>query len=70
MWPPTAIYRRLKAVCGDDTIDRSTVNRWVVKCRDFEPGKVIIVDETRGERPITATDDKHRINIKINNINK
>ena len=57
---PTEIHRRLKAVYGDDTVDRSTVNRWVLKFRGCEPGKAIIVDETRSGRPITATDDKHR----------
>jgi hypothetical protein len=48
------IHRRLKAV------DRSTVNRWVIKFRGCEPGKAIFVDETRRGRPITATDDNHR----------
>lgn len=57
---PTEIHRRLKDVYGDDAVDRSTVNRWVIKFRDCEPGKAIIVDETRSGRPITATDDKHR----------
>lgn len=57
---PTEIHRRLKAVYGDDAVDRSTVNRWVIKFRGCEPGKAIIVDETRSGRPITATDDKHR----------
>lgn len=56
----TEIHRRLKAVYGNYTVDKFTVNRWVLKCRDCEPGKVIIVDGTRSERPITATDDKHR----------
>lgn len=57
---PTEIHRRLKAVYGDDAVDRSTVNRWVIKFRGCEPGKAIIVDETRSGRPITATDDNHR----------
>ncbi|KMQ82562.1 histone-lysine n-methyltransferase setmar-like protein [Lasius niger] len=57
---PTEIHRRLKGVYGDDAVDRSTVNRWAIKFRGCEPGKAIIVDETRSGRPITATDDKHR----------
>jgi transposase len=56
---PTEIHRRLKAVYRDDAVDRSTVNRWVIKFRGCEPGKAIIV-ETRSGRPITATDDNHR----------
>jgi hypothetical protein len=36
--------RRLKAVYGDDAVDRSTVNRWVIKFRGCEPKKAIIVD--------------------------
>jgi hypothetical protein len=39
---PTEIHRRLKAVYGDDAVDRSTVNRWVIKFRGCEPGKAII----------------------------
>jgi hypothetical protein len=39
---PTKIHRRLKAVYGDDAVDRSTVNRWVIKFRGCEPGKAII----------------------------
>lgn len=57
---PTEIHRRLKKVYGDDAVDRSTVNRWVIKFRACEPGKTRIVDEPRSGRPITATDDKHR----------
>lgn len=34
---------RLKAVYGDDAVDRSSVNRWVIKFRGWEPGKAIIV---------------------------
>jgi hypothetical protein len=30
------------------------------KIRGCEPGKAIIVDETRSGRPITATDENHR----------
>ena len=57
---PTEIHSRLKAVYGDDAIDRSTVNQWAITFRDCEPGKAIIVDENRSGRLITATDDKHR----------
>lgn len=56
---PTEIHRRLKSGYGDDAVDRSTVNQWVIKFRGCEPGKAIIVDGTRSGRLITATDDKH-----------
>lgn len=57
---PTEIHRHLKAVYGNDAIDRTTVNRWVIKFRGCKPGKAIIVDEKRSGRPITVTDDEHR----------
>jgi len=57
---PTDIHRHLKAVYGDDTVDRSTINRWILKFRGCEPGKAIIVDETCSGRPITTIDDKYR----------
>jgi hypothetical protein len=28
----TEVHRRLKAVYGGDTVDRSTVKRWILKC--------------------------------------
>jgi hypothetical protein len=51
---PTEIHRRLKAVYGDGAVDTSTVNRWVIKFHGCEPGKAIIVDETRSGRKISA----------------
>lgn len=39
----TEIRRRLKAVYGDDAVDRSTINR--IKLRGRESGKTTIVDE-------------------------
>lgn len=49
---PTDIHRRLQAVYGDGTIDRSTVNRWAIKFRASEVGKVSIEDEPRTGRPL------------------
>ena len=57
---PNEIHRRLKAVYGDDAVDRSTVNRWVIKFHGCEPGKAVIDDKKRSRRQITATDDEHR----------
>ncbi|KAG8224550.1 hypothetical protein J437_LFUL002154 [Ladona fulva] len=57
---PTEIHRFSKAVYSDNAVDRSTVNRWVIKFCGCQPGKAIIVGETRSGGPITATDDKYR----------
>ena len=49
---PTDIHRRLQAVYGDGAIDQSTVNRWAIKFRASEVGKVSIEDEPRTGRPL------------------
>jgi hypothetical protein len=43
---PTEIHRRLKAVYDDNTVDKSIINRWVLKFRGCEHGKTIIDDKT------------------------
>ncbi|KAK9709110.1 hypothetical protein QE152_g26829 [Popillia japonica] len=53
------IYRRLQAVYGAETIDRSTVSRWAIKSRNSEPGQLNISDEQRRGRPISDSDDEH-----------
>ena len=45
------IHRRLQAVCGEDTVNRTTVNRWAIKFREYEPGRANIVDQPRSGRP-------------------
>jgi transposase-like protein len=35
---PAEIHRRLQAVCGENTVNRTTVNRWAIKFRECEPG--------------------------------
>ena len=57
---PTEIHRRLQGVYGEQTVDRSTVNRWAIKFRDCQPGLGKIVDEQRSGRPVTATDESNR----------
>lgn len=56
---PTDIHRRFKAVYGNQTIDRSTVSRWVTKCKLSDPGKINILDKHRDGQPITVMDEKH-----------
>ena len=33
------IHRCLQAVYGEDTVNRTKVNRWAIKFREFEPGR-------------------------------
>jgi hypothetical protein len=57
---PAEIHRRLQAVCGENTVNRTTVNRWAIKFRECEPGRANIVDQPLNGRPISVTDDKHQ----------
>ena len=54
------IHRRLQAVYGEDTVNRTTVNRWAIKFRECEPGRANIVDQHRSGRPVSVTEDKHQ----------
>ena len=60
---PTDIHRRLQVVYGQETIDRSTVNRWVLKFRKSVPGCAKIEDQPRSGRPLTATDEAHKFQV-------
>ena len=57
---PAEIHRRLQAVHGENTANRTTVNRWAIKFRECEPGRANIVDQPRSGRPVSVTDDKHQ----------
>jgi hypothetical protein len=57
---PAEIHRLLQAVYGENTVNRTTVNRWAIKIRECEPGRVNIVDQPRSGRPVSVTDDKHQ----------
>ena len=57
---PAEIHRRLQAVYGENTVNRTTVNRWAIKFRECEPGRANIVDQPRSGRPVSVTDDKHQ----------
>jgi hypothetical protein len=46
---PAEIHRRLQAVCGENTVNRTTVNRWAIKFRECEPGRANILDKPRVE---------------------
>jgi hypothetical protein len=57
---PAEIHRRLQAVYGENTFNRTTVNRWDIKFLECEPGRANIVDQPRSGRPVSVTDDKHQ----------
>lgn len=57
---PIDIYRQLKVVYSDKTVDRTTFNRWAIKFRGMDVDKAIIVDALRNGRLIHATDKNHR----------
>ena len=57
---PAEIHRRLQGVYGEDSVNRTTVNRWAIKFRECEPGRANIVDQSRSGRPVSVTDDKHQ----------
>ena len=57
---PAEIHSRLQAVYGEDTVNRTTVNRWAIKFRDCEPGRVNIVDHPCSGRPLSVTEDRHQ----------
>ncbi|KAL1132425.1 hypothetical protein AAG570_010380 [Ranatra chinensis] len=52
---PTEIHSALREVCGDQTVDRSTVSRWANR---FREGRVSVQDDQRSGRPKTATDER------------
>ena len=56
---PAEIHRRLQAVCGENTVNRTTVNRWAIKFLECQPGRANIVDQPRSGRPVSVTDDTH-----------
>ena len=37
---PAEIHSRLQAVYGENTVNRTTVNRWAIKFRECEPVKI------------------------------
>ena len=57
---PAEIHRRLQAVYGKNTVNRTTLNRWAIKVRECEPGRANIVDQPRSGSPVSVTDDRHQ----------
>jgi len=57
---PAEIHCRLRAVYGENAVNRTTVNRWAIKFREYEPGRANNIDQPRSGRPVSVTDDKHQ----------
>ena len=57
---PAEIHHHLQAVYGEDTVNRTTVDRWAIKFREREPGCANVVDQPRSGRPVSVTDDNHQ----------
>jgi len=57
---PAEIHRRLQTVYGENTVNRTTVNRWAIKFRECEAGRAYIVHQPRSERPVSVSDNKHQ----------
>ena len=55
---PAEIHRRLQAMYGENTVNRTTVNLWAIIFRECEPGRTNIVDQPRSGRPFSVIDDK------------
>jgi hypothetical protein len=52
---PTEIHSALREVCGEQTVDRSTVSRWGTR---FREGRVTINDDARPGRPKTSAGER------------
>jgi hypothetical protein len=58
---PAEIHRHLQAVFGENTVNRTTVNRWAIKFRECEPGRDNILDQPHSGRPVSVTSIKNRL---------
>lgn len=47
-------------VYGNETLDFSSVRRWVLRVKYCEVGKANIGDQDRSGRPVTVTDAAHK----------
>ena len=52
---PTEIHSALREVCGEQTVERSTVSRWATR---FREGRVTLNDHPKPGRPKTSTDER------------
>jgi hypothetical protein len=57
---PAEIHRRLQAVYGENTVNRTKVNLWAIIFRECKPGRANIFDQPRSGRSVSVTGDKHQ----------
>ena len=50
----------MQAVYGDQSVDVSTVRRWIKRFKDGELGQADLSNKTRSGRPMTASDQLHQ----------
>jgi hypothetical protein len=62
---PAEIHRRLQAVYGENTVNRTTVNRWAIKFCECEPGHANIVDQPCIEGLVSIFWDSQRVYMTI-----
>jgi hypothetical protein len=58
---PAKIHRRLQAVYGENTINRTILNVWAIKFRECESGRANIVDQPRSGRPVSVFWDSQAV---------
>jgi hypothetical protein len=58
---PAEIHCHLQAVYGENTVNRTTVNRWAIKFRECEQGRANIVDKPCSGRPVSVFWDSQRV---------
>jgi len=61
---PAEIHHRLRAVYGENTVNRTTVNHWAIKFRECEPGRANIVAVCR-QILLTVFWDSQRVYMTI-----
>ena len=66
---PAEIHRRLQAVNGENTVNRTTVNRWAIKFRECEPGRANIGDQPRSGRLVVLFNSEVDGPTTLSNIN-
>jgi len=53
---PAEIHRRLQAVYGENTVNRTKGSHWAIKFCECEPGCANIVDQPCSGRPVSMTE--------------
>jgi hypothetical protein len=60
---PVEIHRRLQAVFCENTVNRTTVNRWAIEFHECEQGRANIVDQPHSRITVSVTYDRHQTQV-------